>query len=228
MNLLFLIIFAVCVFAGVLVGYKKYFSTTLYALAIGGIVNANFFTSYFYPIDVFGLDFGIDAIIYSLFIFCVLLMYTRCGKKQAHLLCVSSVIAIVIAAIFEMFAKIFSGATEAATFIRFVTLLFSAVTTLISMCGCVELFAFIERKRKINEYIVIGGGMLINNIVSTGLYLGSVALISDLSQYDIPGLLLTNMYGKLISIGAALLILLIIRLIDKQIAKKNNKSGYIN
>ena len=228
MNLLYFTLFAICIFGSVLIGYKKLFSITLYALAIGGIVNANFFTSYLYPIDIFGLDFGIDSIIYSLFAFCVLLMYTRFGKKQAHLLCISSVVAIVIAAVFEIFAKIFTGATELATFFRFLILLFSAVTTIISRSGCIELSAYIEKKKKINEYLLVGSGMILNNVVSTLLYLGSVALFLDMSQYDIPSLLLANVYGKSISIAVALFILLLIRLVDKQIAKKNNKSGYIN
>ena len=88
------------------------------------------------------------------------------------------------------------------------------------MSGCIELFAYIEKKKKINEYLLVGSGMILNNVVSTLLYLGSVALFLDMSQYDIPSLLLANVYGKSISIAVALFILLLIRLVDKQIAKK--------
>ena len=70
MNLLYFILFGLFIFLCSLIGGKKYRSTTLYALAIGGAVNANFFHAGFYPIDIFGLSFGIDSIIYSLFIFC--------------------------------------------------------------------------------------------------------------------------------------------------------------
>ena len=64
-NFIWLLLFGIFVFSLTLIGYKKYHSTTLYALAIGGVVNANFFHAEYYPISCFDLPFGIDSFIYT-------------------------------------------------------------------------------------------------------------------------------------------------------------------
>ena len=78
------ILFSIIIFLLSLVSYEKFRSTTLYALAIGGAVNANFFYAGNYPIFCFGIPFGIDSIIYTLFLFCVLLMFLKEGKKEGE------------------------------------------------------------------------------------------------------------------------------------------------
>jgi len=108
MNFVLFIIFSLTVFLISLVGYKNFRSTTLYALAIGGVVNANFFHSVNYPINCFGLPFGIDSVIYTLFIFCVVVMYIKEGKKEAYTLAISSIIAIMFSALMQLIAQLLS------------------------------------------------------------------------------------------------------------------------
>ena len=64
-----LILISFLIYSLTVVGYKKFRQTTLYALAIGGAVNANFFHALNYPIYCFGLPFGLNNIIYPLFAF---------------------------------------------------------------------------------------------------------------------------------------------------------------
>ena len=110
------VLFSVAIFLLTLVGYHKYKMTTLYALAIGGIVNANFFHAQNYPIEFFGLPFGIDSILYTLFVFCVFVMYITEGKKQGYILAISSVVAIIISAAFQLFADLFTKGINAESF----------------------------------------------------------------------------------------------------------------
>ena len=95
MNFIFFVILGISLFLLSMVGYKKFRTTTLYALAIGGAVNANFFHAGNYPINCFGLPFGLDSIIYSLFTFCVIIMFFKSNKKDAYILTLSSIIAII-------------------------------------------------------------------------------------------------------------------------------------
>lgn len=224
MNLLFFVLFAVGIFACSLIGYKKFFSTTLYALAIGGVVNSNFFNSLNFPIDIFGLPFGIDSIIYTLFTYCVILMYLRNGKKQAYYLSVSSVVAIVLSAVFELAANLLHGnISEVAIWNKLFIFLFSAIASIISILACIDLLHIFERKRKRNEYLLMTSGILIATLLNTLIYFPLSGLVTNLSEYNIGLLLLTSFIGKGIALLCALLMLFLLRLIDKFRLKKEKK-----
>ena len=194
------IMFGVAVFLLTLIGYKNYKITTLYALAIGGIVNANFFHAGNYPIEFFGLPFGLDSIIYTLFIFCVFLMYIKEGRKQGYLLAISSVLAIIISAALQLFADLFTKGFNVESFRIFGIFFVSAFATMVSIIILIELLEKI--KGKINQYLLLLISMLIVSFVNTLIYCPLVELISDPIS-NIYQLLLTSLIGKCIAIGCS-------------------------
>ena len=209
----FYVLFSVLLFLLTLVGYKKYKMTTLYALAIGGIVNANFFHARNYPIECFGLPFGLDSIIYTLFLFCVFLMYIKEGKKQGYLLALSSVLAIIISAAFQLIVDLFTKGFNVESFRVFGVFFVSAFATSISIVILIELLEKV--KRKINPYLLLLLSMTLVSIINTVIYCGLVDLVSN-PVSDVFELLLTSFIGKIIAILSSVIPYYLINKIYKE------------
>lgn len=203
----------------ILIGYKKFRSTTLYALAIGGVVNANFFHAGNYPIDCFGLPFGIDSIIYTLFAFCVILMFFNEGKGSAYLLAFSSIIAIFFSALMQLIADLLSQGSSIAVWNTFFTFCVSILASIIGVIVMLEILNKI--KSKFNQYILSLFGILIISIINTAIYSPLSTLING-TPANIGTLLLTSIIGKLFALIISLLVLWIINKINKP--KTNNKN----
>lgn len=198
MNLLWFSLFGISMFMCTLIGFKKYHNTTLYALAIGGVVNSNLLTAYTYPIDIFGLSFGIDSIIYTLFVYCVVLMYLKEGKKSAYLLGISSIIAIMFSALMQFVGdslsdKVISFDTLN-TFGYFIIASFSSLVAIICMLEALDRF----KKFKLfnNPYVVSIVGIIICTFVNFSIYYGTIVLFIGRTGTYLWELLLTSYLGK--------------------------------
>lgn len=200
MNLIYFLIFTVCVFLCALVGGKKYRNTTLYALAIGGVVNANFFHAGNYPIYCFGLPFGIDSIIYTLFVFCVIVMFVKEGKGQAYLLAVSSIVAILFSAIMQLVADILSKGSSLVVWLTFLNFVISALASVVAIIIMLEVLD--KLKNKINQYWLLIIGILIATLINTSLYY-PLSLVMYGMPNNILRLLMASFIGKFIALFCA-------------------------
>ena len=212
MNLVYYLIFSLAVFMLAIIGYKKFRSTTLYALAIGGIVNANFFHSGNYPIKIFGLDFGIDSIIYTLFAFCVIIMLIKEDKKSAYLLGFSSVIAIMFSALMQLVSSLLSQGNSWDVWATFLTFCASSIASTIAIIVAIEITQHI--KQRFNNYIQLIIGILIILAVNTIIYCPLAILINN-TPANLWTMLLTNSIGKIISLIIGLFTLFLFNKIDK-------------
>lgn len=220
MNFIYFILFSLIVFSLSLIAYKKFMSTTLYALAIGGIVNANFFHAGNYPINCFGLPFGIDSIIYSLFAFCVVIMFLKTNKHEAYVLSFSSIIAIMFSACMQLVANLFTHGSTAAVWKTFATFSISAAASVIAICIMIEILSKLKDKN-INQYVFVLIGMLIITIINSIVYYPLATLING-TPSNIWTLLLTSLIGKIIAIGCGLLTLFFISKIENHSNQKEN------
>lgn len=218
-NLIFFILFAVIVFFCSLIGYKKYFSVALYALAIGGVVNSMYFGFNDFPINIFNLNFGIDSIIYSLFLFAVLMMFFETGKKNAIMLTVSSVLAILFAAHMELFAKIFSDNISMEMWQRYWSFIFTFIASLGASICMIYIVSILKNKTKINEYLLLIIGMGIGSFINTTIFYGLNGFIQDLTLTQIGISLASSYIGKALSILVGLLVLFVKKIIDKHLIK---------
>ena len=207
------VLFSVAIFLLTLVGYRKYKMTTLYALAIGGIVNANFFHARNYPIEFFGLPFGLDSILYTLFIFCVFVMYITEGKKQGYILAISSVVAIIISAAFQLFADLFTKGINAESFRVFAVFFVSAFATMVSIFVSIRLLEKI--KEKTNKYLLLLIFMIVVSVVNTLIYCCLVDLVSNHVD-NISELLSASLIGKSIAIASSFVAFYLINIILKK------------
>ena len=222
MKIIFLIILAIICFSLVWVGGKKYNSTALYALAIGGAVNANFFHAGKYPINCFGLNFGIDSIIYTLFIFCVIVMYFKYGKKEAYILTASSLIAILFSALMQLIADFLSLENFTSSWLPFVLFLTSCFASLIAIIATLELLNFLD-KLKINKYLNTVIALCLATVINSLIYYGFSCLI-----YGVPdnflNLLTASLIGKLLSIIIAMASFFVYNYVLKWKNKKNTEN----
>lgn len=204
MNIIYFLLFSIIIFLSSLICYENFRTTTLYALSIGGAVNANFFHAGNYPIMCFGLPFGIDSIIYSVFVYCVILMFLKANKREAYILTFSSVIAIMFSAFMQLIADLFTIGSCFAVWKTFLNFLVSSVSSLIGVWIMIEVLSRLKEKN-INEYWLLLIGMFIVSLVNSLIYY-SIATSINGTPENILTLLLASFIGKIIalicSIGA--------------------------
>jgi hypothetical protein len=213
MNFVLFLLFGAGVFALSLIGHKKYHNTTLYALAIGGVVNANYFHAANYPIECFGLPFGIDSIIYTLFAFCVIVMLLRQTKKDAYLLAVSSIIAILFSAFMELAAKMLAGENLVEAGMVFELFLISAVASAIAVIAAIETVQ--RMKEKYNQYVCMALGIGIITIVNSTIYYSATAILRGATD-NIWLYFSTAFAGKGIALIYSLVALKVLNLLQKK------------
>lgn len=221
MNFIYFLLFSIIVFMLSLVCYEKFRATTLYALAIGGAVNANFFHAGKYPIMCLGLPFGIDSIIYSLFAYCVIIMFLKVNKREAYILTFSSVIAIMFSALMQLIAELFIIGSCFAVWKTFINFFVSSVASLIAMSVMLEILNKLKKKN-FNEYFLLIIAMLIVSLLNSLIYYTIVTWINGAPE-NIITLLLTSFIGKAIALICALGALYLTNKIEK-IIKIHNTS----
>ena len=218
MNFVFFVIFSLAVFLASLVCYNKYRATTLYALAIGGVVNANFFHAGNYPINCFNLPFGIDSIIYTLFVFCVVVMFIKDGKRPAYLLAFSSIIAIMFSAVMQLVSDLLSFGSSIDVWTTFFTFCISSVASVISIVVMLEILDKI--KNKTNSYVLLIVGIVIVAVLDTLIYYPLATLINGVPN-NMLILLLTSILGKTLALGCGLIALFFMNKIENKKPKQN-------
>lgn len=213
MNFIYFLIFSVVVFLLSLVCYEKFRSTTLYALAIGGAVNANFFHAGKYPIMCFGLPFGLDSIIYSLFAYCVIIMFLKTNKREAYILTFSSIIAIMFSAFMQLIAELYTIGSCYSVWIAFLNFFVSSAASLIAIWIMLEILNKLKTKTS-NEYVLLIVGIIIVSLINSAIYYTLATWINGTPE-NILSLLLTSFIGKTIALICSLGALFLINKIEK-------------
>ena len=219
MEWLYFLIFSVVMFLLPLIGYRKYSGVTLYALAIGGVVNANYYHAMVFEINIFGLPFGIDSVIYTLFIFCVVVWYIIEGLKGAISITISSVAAIIIAAVIQLSGDLISDGSSVAEWQTFGIFMITSVAIVVAIA--VMLYVFEKIKGKVNHYVLLIIGIIIASLLNTAIYYPFMILITGHNSNDILPLLNASYLGKSLSLIISLGTLYIMKCIDKKVLKKD-------
>ena len=153
----------------------------LIAVAIGCCVNANIFTSLSSPIEVGNLVFGMDSILYTIFIFTIIIRMMDYSLKDAQIMTLTSIAAILISALIEyssIVAK--AGAFHLSDFYNLLKYVASTTGTFFAVWVIEKIYLKLNNT-KINKYfmlfILISVGSIIN---ATWLY-GFTILVDGLS-----------------------------------------------
>ena len=213
MNFICFVTLSVLLFLSSLLGYRKCRSTVLYALAIGGVVNANFFHAGNYPIYCFGLPFGIDSILYTLFVFCVIVMFIKENRGSAYLLAVSSILAILFSAIMQLTASLLSSGSSIEIWKSFGTFLISSVASVVAIFITIE--TLVKFKEKISPCLQLVLGILIATTIDAFIYFPATILINAIPE-NIVSLLIASFIGKLIAMLCGVITLYFMSKYDKK------------
>ena len=184
--MLFLVIFALL--GSFLTVFFRHISDsrTLISVAIGCAISANIYTSESVPVVHGGLIFGIDSILYSLFICAVIYKAKDYSIKDAKDMTISTIIAILVSALIELFATWSYTGLGKGAFNIFLGYLFSAVG---SLAGVWLMFHSFEWaiKKGFNQYLNILVCILIASFVNSMVYyLGTSLIYGTINRFWSP------------------------------------------
>ena len=219
MNLLYFCIAALIAFLLPIVLFerKQYWSLVISGLGVAGVVNANFFHSQDYPIDIFGLKFGFDAIIYTLFVYTVILNFLYYGKKSAIIYTVSGAAAVLLAGLIEAVTKTLAFVSDIDTWRKFLGFLTSALLTIICGVAMVFILDILKRKHKVHNFFLVIIGLIFTTIINTLVYYTVTPMVIGYEFSLIP--INTSFLGKGISIIFACGSYGLIMLVEKRVEK---------
>jgi hypothetical protein len=154
MNLLYLSLFALLIASATLIAQKKWFAFALGAMAVPCVINVSFYPASEFAIQAFGMSFGFDGILYTVFIYSVFLMYFRCGKKNTWEFIISAMVGIVFAGTFSFVAQFLTkGNSEPLTY-KYISFYSAIVATVATTFPTIKIMEKLKEK-KVNDFLCI-------------------------------------------------------------------------
>lgn len=203
MELLFLILFAVGLFASLTFLRKWADSFIMIAFAIGCICCANIYTAQSYGFKVGEITFAIDSVLYTMFLYTVSVKYLHYSKKDSTLFVYSSIVAIIISAVIEFFANVIPHGYDLIYLQRFLSYLASAFATLIATMVLRLIFRELLKKGW-HRYSILPLAILVGALVNSILYFGISFFIYGATAFEHHLSILTgNAIMKVICVGLA-------------------------
>ena len=177
---------------------------TLIAVAIGCAVNANIFTPLNSAVPVGPLNFSIEIVLYTLFMYTIMVRILDYGYSEAKRMTFTSIAAIIISAFIELVAQLMVHGFSVDTFKTFSYYLFSSAGTILGVWIMI-LITIQCRKKNISCYLIIPFGITASTIVHAIVFFGGIALVNW--KFDIYSLqtLLGTIIGKAVCIALSIL-----------------------
>lgn len=150
---------------------------TLIAVAIGCACNSNIFTPLTHPVLVGPFVFCIENVLYTLFMYTIIVRILDYGYKQARVMTLTSIAAILISAFIEMVALSVSNGFSAETFKNFSYYLFSCAGTILGVWLMI-IITIQCRKKNISSYLIIPFAISTSCLVHAILYYGGISLVN--------------------------------------------------
>lgn len=173
---------------------------TLLAVAIGCAVNANIFNPMTAPIVVGPFTFSIEIVLYTLFMYTIIVRILDYGYKDAERMTLTSVAAIIISAFIELVAILSRDGFTSQAFKNFSYYLFSSIGTIIGVW--VMVFITIKcRKKNISSYLIIALAIIASSVSHSVIYYGSIALVEWNANIYTVYLALGTVIGKAVCIA---------------------------
>ena len=203
MDFLFLVLTAVLVFVILIVSNRFWGKDALFVVGIGCAIGSNIYNVGDYGIVIGNLVFGIDSVIYTVFIFVVLLCLKNYDEKSAFTLLYSAMGSIMLSALLVFIASWASAGFASNLIWGFVSYLISVIATFAALFITIKLFKYFEGKN-LNVYLNFLINVLIASFINSLIYFGAVAIISGFEE-NFLGQLGASYIGKLMSTAFSLL-----------------------
>ena len=216
MNFLFLPLLAVIIFGLLIFGYHFFKKDALFVFAIGCVIASNIYNIGSYPIIVGDITFGLDSVLYSVFIFCILLAYINHGKKDAMIITYTAMASIMLTAVINFIAIwASSGVADNNIMWNFLSYLFSVLGTYLAITLMIKVIQKIPY-----NYLKIIIGIIIASIINSLVYFGLISIATFSIDTSLLSTLAGSYLGKFMSMAFALISYLLISLFSK--LKNNN------
>jgi len=177
MSVYILILFAFVGFAFLAFARKWYDYPMLFTIAIGSAVNANIYNSVSAPVYLGQFCFSIDAILYTMFMFCVIICAKDYDVRRAKVLTSAVIAAILVSAVIEFFAGWSSIGYSDDLLIKFIGYLASSVGTFVGIWLMLAVFEKLEKKG-VNIYLTFIICVLLASVMNSTIYYSCVISIS--------------------------------------------------
>lgn len=158
-------------------GYLKFKTDALSALAVGGAVSSNLYNAVDYGIKMGEIYFGIDAVIYTFFLACVVISLFEFGKKQAFNLMYNSINAIMFSAVVAFVVALAQEGWNSEMLTKLLSYTInSASTALTTFCIW---WVYKPLKEKVsNKYLLCGILITFGSIINTFSYFSVMAVLA--------------------------------------------------
>ena len=190
---------------------------TLLAVAIGCAVNANIFTPLNSGIVVGPFSFSIESVLYTLFMYTIVIRILDYGYQDAKRMTFTSVAAILISAVIELVALLVKNGSSIYTFRTFFYYLFSSAGTILGVWFMIFL-TISFRKKNISSYIIIPCAIVGSTLIHAAIYYGGYSLV----QWNIGDYTLSMFLGTLIGKAVCILLSVICYFINQNYWKPLN------
>jgi len=169
-NLLFFVIFLILLFIIFIIAKHLFGANALFVLGIGCVIGANLYNSNAFPIQVGNLVFGIDSIVYTVFVFSILLAYIDYGKKLMKEVLYCSAGSILLTALLALSGNFFQVGLTDSVLLSFLYYFFSLIGTLAAIY--LMMYVYKRLENKINIYLNIAIALMVASIVNSAVYFG--------------------------------------------------------
>ena len=156
----FFIVMAIVIFAFMTFIRKWHDYSLLFTLAIGFVVNANIFTASNVPVYLGNIVFAIDSILYTGFMFAIIICAREYGIRKAKILTSACIAAILVSAGIEFMANVSSLGYKTEFLYNTLSYVYSALGTFIGVWLMLFLYQKLYQEKKFVLIITIPGFFL--------------------------------------------------------------------
>lgn len=204
-GILFFVIFIICAFFILDVALRLFPKDAAFTIAIGAVIGANIYNSSAYPIDIGGLIFGIDSIVYTIFAFCLLFMHIFYGKKDMKIVLYTSMFSIFFTAFLFLMGNISQTGYTDTVMLSFLSYLSSILATYLAVLSMVWVYDKL-RSKNINIFFAIFVALLVVSLVNSAVYFGLSVACGAFTPTNFINSLAGSYIGKIIASGICLII----------------------
>lgn len=175
--MIYLLLTCVVIFTILIISNRLFGERALITVGIGSAIGANFYNINNFPFTALAYEVSIEACLFSLFIFCVVLSYVFYSKKSATTLLITVICAIMFTSILEFLAILSNTSVFKVAILRFGTFLINI--SAIFIAGTVSIYVFSKLKKKVSTLV---------NIIIFVVLANTIKIIIDIINSTIVGL----------------------------------------
>ena len=200
MGLVILIVFMFVAY-GLTTLFRRWIDVpVLLAVAIGCAVNANIFNPYTAPIVVGPFTFSIEIVLYTLFMYTIIVRILDYSYKDAKTMTFTSIAAILISAFIELVAFLMTQGDVWQAFKSFAIYLFSSIGTIVGVWIMV-LITILCRKKNVSPYLIIPFAIIPASIIHAIFFYGGMIIVyQNTDIFDLAYGALGTIIGKSVCI----------------------------